>query len=118
MFGIIESDFFSPQSQTRRIRKYTTTEIREKLKIDGYLIELPSTWDNHGQARLVCYVSDDIKYKRKHIQDNINHIPSITLEVGLGRATNTTVHYYYREWKNGVTGESDKPSQLAQLCNM
>ena len=72
MFGIIESDFFSPQSQTRRIRKYTTTEIREKLKIDGYLIEIPSTWDNHGQARLICYVSDDIKYKRKHIQDNIN----------------------------------------------
>ena len=34
---------------------------------------------------------------------------------GLGRATRTTVHYYYREWKNGVTGDSDQASQMANL---
>ena len=114
-FGIIESDLFSPESNVNRIRKYTTNEIKEKLKIDGYKIELPKTWDIHGQARLICYVSEDLKYSRKYFDPTFNHIPSITLEIGLGRATKTTVHYYYREWTNGVTGEDSSSSQLADL---
>ena len=114
-FGIIESGLFSHDSQVNRHRKYSSTEIREKLKIDGYNIEFPSSWYTHGQARLICYVSDEIKYRRKHLNDGLDHIPSITLEVGLGKATKTTVHYYYREWTNGVTGESDNASQLVQL---
>ena len=85
------------------------------LAIDGYSIEFTSTWESHVQARLICYVSDQIKYKRKKLNDGLDHIPSITLEVGLGKATTTTVHYYYREWTNGVTGESSKASQLVQL---
>ena len=114
-FAIIEADIHSPQSLINRNRKYSTAEVKEKLKIDGYNIEFPSTWNTHGQARLICYVSEEIKYKRKHLNDGLDHIPSITLEVGLGRATKTTVHYYYREWTNGVTGESTDASQLAQL---
>ena len=88
---------------------------REKLKVDGYKIEFPQTWDAHGQARLICYVSDNIKYSRKVFDESLDHIPSITLEIGRGKATRTTVHYYYREGKNGVTGEGDAPSQLAHL---
>ena len=114
-FGVIESDFYSTSSNVNRAKKYTTEEIREKLRIDGYKIEFPKTWEIHGQARLICYVSDDIKYSRKHFDNNFNDIPSITLEIGIGRATRTTVHYYYREWKNGVTGENDNASQLAYL---
>ena len=114
-FGIIESDLFNHQSQANRHRKYSSSEIREKLKIDGYNIEFPSSWYTHGQARLICYVLDEIKYRRKHLNDGLEHIPSITLEVGQGKATKTTVHYYYREWTNGVTGESDNASQLVQL---
>ena len=100
-FAVIETDFYGHQNASNR-RKYSTEEIREKLKIDGYKIEFPSTWFTHGQARLICYVSEDIKYTRKHLNDGLDHIPSITLEIGLGRATKTTVHYYYRvdEWCN------------------
>ena len=114
-FGIIESDFYGLNSHINRMNKYTTEEIKQKLKIDGYKIELPKTWDTHGQARIFCYVSEDIKYSRKYFDESSDHIPSITLEIGLGRATKTTVHYYYREWKNGVTGESDNTSQLVHL---
>ena len=60
-------------------------------------------------------MSDNIKYSRKHFDNHFNDIPSITVEIGVGRATRTTVHYYYREWKNGVTGENDNASQLAYL---
>ena len=48
--AIIECDIFSPFSQVNRLNKYTTEEIREKLKIEGYKIEFPSSWDKHGQA--------------------------------------------------------------------
>ena len=113
-FGIIEPDFYSHMSPINRVRKYSTEEIKENLKIDGYKIEFPQTWTNHGQARIICYVSDEIKYTRTIFANN-DHIPSITLEIGLGRATRTYVHYYYREWRNGVTGEGDNNSQLAHL---
>ena len=113
-FGIIEADLFGPNSQTNR-KKYTTAEIKEKLRIDGYSIELPTSWDVHGQARLICYISDEIKYSRKYLKDGYDHIPSITLLVGNGKATRTAVHYFYREWKNGVSGESDSASQILHL---
>ena len=116
-FAVIESDFYGHNSEINRVNKYTTNEIREMLKIDGYKIEFPKTWDTHGQARLICYVSEDIKYKRKYFNQDHDHIPSISLEIGLGKATKTVVHYYYREWKNGVTGESDATNQLSDLKN-
>ena len=114
-FGIIESDFYGHDSQVFGVKKYTTNEIREKLNIDGHKIEFPQSWDSHGQARLICYVSESLKYTRKKLNESHDHIPSITLEIGLGKATRTTVHYYYREWKNGVTGQDDASSQLTHL---
>ena len=57
-------------------------------------------------------MSQDVKYTTKLLNSDFDHLPTITLEVGLGRATKTTVHYYYREWKNGVTGEDSSSSQL------
>ena len=74
---------------------------------------MPQTWEAHGQARQICYVSDEVKHNRKQFSPQFDHIPSITLEIGAGRTTKTIVHYYYREWKNGVTGTSDNASQLA-----
>ena len=64
-FGIIESDFFSTLSQNRS-KKYSTSEIKEKLKIEGYTIEFPETWEKHGQARLIL-----LKFKlRMEFQEN------------------------------------------------
>ena len=110
-FGIIESDLYSQQSQVNRV-KYSAAELSEYLKVDGYTIEFPSSWDVHGQARLICYISQEIKYSRRILNTNYDHLPTITLEIGLGKATRTIVHYYYREWKCGVTGESSHNSQL------
>ena len=60
----------------------------------------------------VNLLSQEIKCTRKILNASFDHLPTITLEIGLGKATKTIVHYYYREWKNGVTGESDSTSQL------
>jgi hypothetical protein len=44
-----------------KAKKYTTEEIRKKLRIDGYTIEFPKTWEIHGQARLICYVPSSVQ---------------------------------------------------------
>ena len=98
-----------------RTKKFSKEELIELLKIDGYKIEFPQTWDVHGQARLICYVSEEVKYVRQTLGSEYDHIPSITLDIGLGKANRTVVHYYYREWTNGITGESDNQSQLTDL---
>ena len=95
--------------------KYSAAELREYLKVDGYTIEFPSSWDVYGQARLICYVSQEIKYSRRILKANYDHLPTITLEIGLGKHTRTTVHYYYRELKNDVTGEPNSNSQLTHI---
>ena len=48
----IEADIHGPGSRTLRNKYYTTDEIRDKLHIDGYKIELPNTWTKHNQARI------------------------------------------------------------------
>ena len=88
---MIDSDLFSHQSQTSRV-KYTTAELKELLKVDGYNIEFPKSWETHGQARLICYISQEIKCTRKVLKASFNHLPTITLEIGLGRATKTRLN--------------------------
>ena len=83
--------------------------------MDGYNIEFPNSWENYGQARLICYVSEEIKYSRRILNENFDHLPTITLDIGLGKAAKTVAHFYYREWKNGVTGESNNSSQLNHM---
>ena len=43
VFGIIESDIYSPKSTNRRINRFTTAEVKSYLNIDGYTLELPDT---------------------------------------------------------------------------
>ena len=64
VFGIIESNPHSENSRVYRRKAVTKSQIEEKLKIDGYKIELPDTWTTYGQARIMVYVSDALNYKR------------------------------------------------------
>ena len=72
-FGIVESDLFSHESQSNRV-KYSTAELKESLKVDGYNIEFPKSWETYGQARVICYVSQEVKYKRKLLNNNFDHL--------------------------------------------
>ena len=114
VLGIIEADLFSPESNNRRTCKLDSSTIRSLLNVPGYSLELPSTWQHHGQARILVYVSNGIQYCIKDSQHQ-NNLPSITLEVGLGRARKTTVNYYYREWTGGVSGDSSSTAQQERL---
>ena len=58
---ITEADIHGPNSRIKRRLNLTKSEIDEKLFIPGYSILLPDTWKHHDQARLLVFVSDDIK---------------------------------------------------------
>ena len=115
IFCVIESDLHGPNSRTYRRNILTTETILDQLKIEGYSLHLPETWYKYDQARLVVYVNDDIKYKKISIDNNINDLPTMTFEVGLGREKKTVVNFFYREWKGGIQGDSDQASQIDRL---
>ena len=112
VFGIIESDLYSPASIRNRCLKLSTSDLKEKLKIEGYNIELPDTWTLHGQARVIVYVSEDLVYKVRPTDPTVSDIPNITLDIGIGREKKTVVNIFYREWTGGVSGESSHGSQI------
>ena len=51
--GIIESDIHSKNSRLQRKCIFNTSEVKTKLMIEGYKLELPDTWTCHGQARVI-----------------------------------------------------------------
>ena len=112
--GIVESDIHSPQSRVQRNGTFKSDEVFEKLKIEGYKLELPDTWEIFGQARIIAYVRDDLNYKRQGMKDDTD-LPNITLEVGLGREKKTLLNLFYREWTGGISGEKSHASQLDRL---
>ena len=38
--------------------------------------------------------------------------PAHPCRLGFGKATQFNVHYFYREWKNGVTGDASNVAQI------
>ena len=115
LFAIIESDIHSTTSHSNRVKRYSTKYIDEKLKVQVYTIQLPDTWEEHGQARLIVYVSEELNDKRKPLDAQFRDLPNVTLEIGLGREKKTLVNFFYREWTGGVSGLGNQASQVERL---
>ena len=115
VLGVIESDLHSKNSTVNRSNKLTSKEIKERLNIEGYTIELADTWEPHGQARVIAFISEAIFYKRKSADQAMLDLPNITLEIGLGKEKKTVVNIFYREWTGGISGVSNQASQIERL---
>ena len=109
IFGIQETDLHSISSRTHRRLTYTTQDILDIFCILGYKLELPSSWQHYGQARVLVYVSDEIRAVRVNTANT--DLPSITLDIGFGQTRKTRVCIYYREWTSGVTGDNSDAGQ-------
>ena len=115
LLAIIESDLHGPNTTaTNRRTVFSTQEIRDKLNIEGYNIEFPSSWVAHDQARLIVFVSDKIKAKRRELPATDSDLPSLTFEIGLGREKKTLVNFYYREF-TGIVSDRSKNAQSDRL---
>ena len=93
LLAIIESDLHGPNTNANRTTTFSTEEVKEKLHLDGYTIELPESWNEYHQARIIVYVSDKIRAKRRATSNTDYDLPSITLEIGLGREKKTLVNF-------------------------
>ena len=112
LLGVIESDIHGLNSPSNRITTFSKDDILDQLSIEGYSIFLPDTWESYHQARIIVFARDDIKVKKRVNPDSVKDLPSITLEVGLGRERKTLVNYYYREWTGGISSDKSQAGQL------
>ena len=100
---LVESGLHGPASRIRRKNPITTQGILSNLQIEGYRIILPKTWQYNNQARLILFAKDDLKVTEKVTHREFSGFPTITCEIGIGREKKTTVNFFYREWKSGVS---------------
>ena len=114
ILGIIECDIYghnSDNNNNNRKTRFSTSEVHRKLHIDGYSIELPDSWAAHGVARIMVYVSDQVRAVRQLLPPTDSDLPSVTLDIGLGREKKTTVNVFYREFTGGVSRDNSLVSQ-------
>ena len=87
-----------------KLNNFSTSQLKEKINIPGYKIILPDSWEQHGLARVLVYVKEDLKSKVVNTTNPSNLIQTITLELGYGRSKTHFFNFYYREWTNWVRG--------------
>ena len=46
---------------------------------------LNNTWTKHNQARILVYISDELNAKKIDVTDDVDDLPTITLQVGMDR---------------------------------
>ena len=64
--------------------EFSTQQVHDMFKIDGYNIILPSSWEMYGKARIIVYANEEVKVKIKKPNDDEAHLQNILLEVGFG----------------------------------
>ena len=82
----------------------STAQVHEKFRIDGYRIILPPSWLMHDSARIFVFVNEELNVKVRQMNQNETHLQNILLEAGYGKSKTHLIDFYYREWKNSVTG--------------
>ena len=73
------------------------------LKVPGYDLLLPKSWDIHGKARLVVYVKKGLVYEHLH---NLEHpdVQSIWIKAGFKNTRQVYYSHVYREHTNTMGG--------------
>ena len=115
--GIIEVDLRRNENNVNEnsTNALSTIQVYEKLKIDGYKLILPASWEKHNKARIVVYADEEMNVSMKSPGGNESHLQNILLEIGFGRAKKHLVSFYYREWKSCVTGNASQADQYRDL---
>ena len=90
----------------------STDQVNDILKVDGYRIILPHSWEIHGKARIIVYANEEVKAKLKDIKNDETHLQNILLEVGFGKSKTHLVNFYYRD---GSPASLEKTVRITSL---
>ena len=64
---------------------------------------------------MIIYVKDGVKIKERKLTPESLDLPSISVELGLGREKRTCFNFYYREFTGGISALADTNSQKDRL---
>ena len=87
----------------------------EKLKVPGYTLLLPMSWELHGYARVVVYVKNTLDYIRVEEIEN-EHLQSIWIRGGFKNSKHG--YYYcngYREHKSNIGGSLNNQKNKLEI---
>ena len=112
---LVESDIHSPLSRYIRRHPLNTSEVHSILHVPGYKISLPKSWQVHGQARIIIFTREELQVKIRDTGVENSDLPTLTIEIGMGREKRTVINYFYREFTGGVSGLDDNQSQVERL---
>ena len=120
VMNIIEMDLRRNELNTnhKSTNELSTEQVNERFRIEGYRILLPASWKIYDKARILVYVSEEIRAKVIEPKKEEDHLQSILLEIGYGRSKTHMVNLYYREWKSCVTGRESQEDQYRDLENL
>lgn len=115
ILDIAEAGLHGVRSRTVRALPVSTNSILTALRIPGFTIILPESWEQHNTARIFMYVKDTLVYKVISTSVNVSDLPTITIEVRKGKSAPTVVSSHYREFTGGVSGLNSQDAQLGRL---
>ena len=101
------------------LRKNSPNFNIEKLKVPGYNIHFPKSWDIHGYARVILYYKKTFECPRIYELED-EHLQSIWVKFGF---KNSKAGYYchtYREYNsnlgNTLQAQKEKLFLLVDMC--
>ena len=109
---LVESDLHSQFSRILKTNPVNTEDINKVLRVPGYKILLPKSWNIHRQARVLVFASEDLNINIRDVGVENSDLPTISCEIGFGREKKTIVNSFYREFTGGVSGLQDTDSQI------
>ena len=81
VLGVTEAALHGAKSRVKRQSPATLPSLKYHLNIPGYTLLLPTTWEKHGQARLMVYVRESVSFKIVTLHSSLHDLPLLTLEV-------------------------------------
>ena len=120
LMGISEVDLRRNEANSNEnsTNEFSTEQVHEAFKIDGFRIILPHSWKSHDRARIIVYANEEIKAKLIQPKDEEAFLQNILLEVGFGKSKTHFVNFFYREWKSCVTAQSSQDAQFTYLTKL
>ena len=85
------------------LKKVNGVFNEEKLKIPGYKLLFPKSWDTKGYARVVVYVKNSLEFEQIHDLEN-EEVQSIWIRGGYKNGRKIYFCHGYREHKNCLGG--------------
>ena len=118
ILAISESNLHGVRSRVMRTNPVNIHCINNALRIPGYHIILPDSWQHHHTARIFLYVRDSITSVNISTNVDSTDLPIIAVKAKKNKEEPTAVVARYREYTGAASGLSTTQAQAERLTRM